>query len=122
MMATGSNHPAGASVLRHTLMGVALALLPGSCGPGDTAPAVTSRLVQISAASASMLERGYRVHQAKCAKCHSFENPARYPADTLTGRIMPEMARKSNLEPGDAQAVLAYLLAARQLPPPPASR
>jgi len=107
-------------VARRILAGVALvlALLPGSCGPSYHAPEVTTRLAAVSPAPASVLERGRLVYQAQCAKCHPFENPARYPAAALTGRIMPAMARKAKLVPGDAQAVLAYLLAARQLPEP----
>lgn len=106
-----------ARVLRHTLAGVAIALLAGSCGPGYTAPPVNAQLVKISRTPASMLERGYVIHQAKCAKCHPFENPANYQPDELTHDIMPTMARKSKLAPADEQAVLAYLLAARKLPP-----
>jgi len=64
-----------------------------------------------------MLERGHAVHQAKCAKCHPFENPAAYQPVDLANRIMPAMARKAKLDATDEQAVLAYLLAARQLPP-----
>lgn len=60
----------------------------------------------------------YQLHQAKYAKCHAFENLADYGADALTHEIMPVMARKSKLEPADAAAVLAYLLAVRKLPPP----
>ena len=34
----------------------------------------------------------------------------------MRSRIMPVMARKSNLDMADHRAVLAYLLAARELP------
>ena len=59
-----------------------------------------------------------RPHQAKCAKCHAFENPADYDADEWADEIMPKMAKKSKLSFADESAVLAYLLAARQMPPP----
>ena len=109
--------PVVARVIRHTLAGVAIALLPGSCGPGYMAPPVGPQLVKISRSPASLLERGYVVHQAKCAKCHPFENPANYQPEQLARDIMPVMARKSKLDAADAEAVLAYLLAARQIPP-----
>ena len=109
-------HPVVARVIRHTLAGVAIAVLPGSCGPGYIAPPVGRQILKISPAPASVLERGYIVHQAKCAKCHPFENPANYPVDKLKREIMPTMARKSKLTPADEQAVLAYLLAAREIP------
>lgn len=101
------------------LAGVALALLPGACSPAYLAPPVSPQLAALSPAAPSLLERGYQVHQAKCANCHPYENPARHPPATLTRKILPEMAHKAKLDPADQQAVLAYLLAARQLPPPP---
>ena len=104
--------------LRHSLAGVAVGLLVFSCAPSFSAPPVSPQLVKTSPAPQSRLERGYQVHQAKCAKCHAFENPADYGVEELTDEIMPVMARKSKLEPADADAVLAYLLAARKLPPP----
>ena len=104
--------------LRHSLAGVAVGLLVFSCAPSFSAPPVSPQLVKTSPAPQSRLERGYQLHQAKCAKCHAFENPADYGVEELTDEIMPVMARKSKLEPADADAVLAYLLAARKLPPP----
>lgn len=106
-----------ARIVRHALAGVAIALLPGSCSPGYMAPPVGPQLVKISRSPASLLERGYVVHQNKCAKCHPFENPADYEPDQLARDIMPAMARKSKLDTADADAVLAYLLAARQFAP-----
>jgi hypothetical protein len=104
-----------ASVLRHTLAGVAIVLLPGSCGPAYLAPPVTRELAQVSRVPKSLLERGYIIHQEKCAKCHPFEDPAKYEVAELTHEIMPEMRRKSKIDSADEQAVLAYLIAARQL-------
>ena len=113
----GANRSNMAAV-RHALAGAAVALLVFSCAPGYTAPPVSPQLVNTSPAPQSRLERGYQLHQAKCAKCHPFENPADYGVAELTDDIMPVMARKSKLEPADAQAVLAYLLAVRKVPSP----
>lgn len=99
------------------IAGGALLLLLGSCGPGYLAPPVSREMVKSSRAPQSQLERGLIVHQAACAKCHPFENPANYDVSRLTHEIMPEMARKSKLAPADEQAVLIYLLAARQHAP-----
>lgn len=110
------------SLLRKPALAVSvIALLQASCGPGYQVPAVTPQLVKIARAPQSRLERGYTVHQAKCAKCHSFENPADYGIDELKHEIMPKMARKAKLDMADQEAVLAYLLAARQIPPAPGS-
>ena len=103
------------------LLPVALAMVvvQASCGPGYQAPPVDTQLVKIARTSVSRLERGYVVHQAKCAKCHPFEDPADYEPAELRNEIMPEMARKSKIDMADEEAVLAYLLAARQLPREP---
>lgn len=110
--------PVVSRILRRTLVGVAIVLLPLSCGPAYIAPPVDPQLARISRAPVSLLERGYVIHQAKCAKCHPFENPANYSPEALTFDIMPVMARKSKIDQADKEAVTAYLLAARQLPPP----
>lgn len=105
--------------LRHLLIGGAVAALPSSCGPAYVAPPVTPQLRKLSVASSATLCRGYEVHQLKCAKCHSFQDPARHEVGELKARIIPEMARKSKLDAADEKALLDYLLAARQIPPPP---
>ena len=105
-------------VIRPLLTGVAVTLLICSCGPAYLAPPVTPKLVKVSRSPVSSLNRGYEVHQAKCAKCHSFQDPSDFEIEELTEEIMPDMARKSKLDPADEKAVLHYLLAARQVPPP----
>lgn len=94
--------------------GIALAQV--SCGPSYHAPPVTPDLVKATRVPVSELERGYQLHQMKCAKCHAFENPADYTPDELRHDVMPEMARKAKLGTVDEKAVLAYLLAARSVP------
>lgn len=96
------------------VVAVTLASLVLSCGSSYQTPVVTPQLAKNSSVPVSELERGYRIHQLKCAKCHTFENPTNYQVAELTHEIMPVMAKKAKLGPADAQAVLAYLLAARQ--------
>ena len=96
----------------------AVFLLVVSCGPSYMAPPVTPKLAKISPAPVTELERGFSIHQAKCAKCHSFENPADYTTNELSQEIIPKMARKAKLDVADEKAVLAYLLAARKIPMP----
>ena len=105
-------------IVRHLLAGVAVTLLASSCGPAYIAPPVTPRLAKLSKAPSPTLRRGYEVHQMKCAKCHTFQDPARHEVGELTAKIIPEMARKSKLDHADEKALLDYLLAARQIPPP----
>lgn len=84
-----------------------------SCGTAYVAPSVTPELVKASPSPKSKVERGYVIHQVKCAKCHLFEDPADYELNELKYEIMPVMARKAKLSDTDADAVLAYLIAAR---------
>jgi hypothetical protein len=105
---------------RHILAGVAVLALASSCGPSYQAPPVTGDLVRISRSSSELLERGYIVHQQKCAKCHAFENPAHYDEGELIEDIMPDMVEKSKLDAADEKAVLAYVLAVRRMPQPAA--
>lgn len=105
---------------RHILLCVVLALVV-SCGTSYIAPTVTPALMGLSSVPKSRLERGYDIHQLKCAKCHVFEDPRDYNADELEFDIMPEMARKSKLSDEDSKVVLEYLLAARNLPKEPSA-
>ena len=86
-----------------------------SCEASYMAPPVTPTLVKISSTSKSHLDMGYEIHQLKCAKCHAFEDPRNYDADELEFDIMPEINRKSKLNDEDGQAVIEYLLAARDI-------
>lgn len=102
---------------RLVLLGAAALLFSAGCTMvGYQSPPVSPAMRKYSKANSALLERGYVVHQAKCAKCHPFEDPARYTPDELRTEVMPPMARKSKLDAADEQAVLEYLLAARQLP------
>lgn len=108
--ATGCPH-------RHTLAGVAVAMAVASCAQSWNAPPVGAPLVSASQAPRSELQRGYEIHQANCARCHPFEDPANHDVTDLKEDIMPMMARKANLDRADKEAVLAYLLAARKVQP-----
>lgn len=107
--------PAARSHLHHLLAGGAILVLSGSCGPAYHPPPVTPQLVNLARAPLSEVANGYTVHQTNCAKCHAFEDPARHAPGKLTREIIPTMAAKAKLSQADARAVLAYLLAARQL-------
>jgi hypothetical protein len=105
-------------VVRVDLSVFVLLSLLGACAPGYLPPPVSPQLAKFSSEPTNELQRGHLIHQAKCAKCHAFENPADYDADEWADEIMPKMAKKSKLSFADESAVLAYLLAARQMPPP----
>ncbi len=101
------------------LAGIGITIMSGSCGPSYSTPQVTAQLARSSRSTVAELQRGHDVHQAKCAKCHEFQNPAAYDATELRREIMPAMARKAKLEAADEEAVTAYLLAVRNARPQP---
>jgi mono/diheme cytochrome c family protein len=116
-MSSSGLHPAVACIIRRTLGSAAIMLLAGSCAPSWNAPPVSAPLMAFSKAPVSEIERGYQIHQAQCAKCHPYEDPAHYDPVELADDIIPVMARKSKLGKADEEAVLAYLLAARRMTP-----
>ncbi len=96
------------------LTSAAGALLIVSCGQSYIAPPVAS-LPKGTASRTAQLERGYAIHQLKCAKCHAFEDPRKYGVNELRTDLMPVMVGKAKLSPADSDAVLAYVLAAREM-------
>ena len=99
---------------RHLFAGVAVLMLLWSCAPGFIPPPVSPQSAARAGAAPSHLASGYVIHQAKCANCHPFVNPSAYGAAQLTNEVVPRMARKSQLTATEQEAVLAYLLSARQ--------
>lgn len=77
------------------------------------APVVSQSMTQGTRFSVKYLQRGYDIHQAKCAKCHFYQDPAKHSVSELRDEIMPSMAKKSKLSDADGQAVLDYLIVAR---------
>jgi mono/diheme cytochrome c family protein len=106
----------GKSVRWAMLLGAFIPVV--SCGVSYLSPPVNPQMVEQSRHPKDVLQRGYVVHQQKCAKCHGYEDPANHEVEELTDEILPAMARKSKLGLADEQAVTAYLLAARQVPRP----
>lgn len=96
---------------RHLLAGVAILLLPVACGRGFAPPPVP--VGSRPAEEQARLELGHEVHQAKCATCHLFVDPASYDPADLRDEIIPMMGRKAGLSSAEKQAVLDYLLVVR---------
>ena len=96
-----------------TLMAV-LAL--AGCG----VPRVTPELVAIAqrsdpTASAPRLELARRLYVARCSTCHSLNLPRDYDAREWR-EWMRKMSRKAKLTGGQDGEILAFVLAARELP------
>jgi hypothetical protein len=95
---------------RYLPAGVAALLLPSACDSGYRPPQVPPQPATRSAATHASLTRGYSIHQAKCANCHTFQDPSKYSKVELKKNILPRMSRQAGLTDDEQDAVLAYLL------------
>ncbi|HEX3694819.1 MAG TPA: hypothetical protein VH374_05450 [Polyangia bacterium] len=98
-----------------------LGLLAGGCASLGGAPAPV--LNQTDAARLSQsgqpttvaeLGQGRALFVARCASCHALPQPADYATDKWP-RFVDEMAARAKLDGPEANAVLHYLLAARDV-------
>jgi mono/diheme cytochrome c family protein len=94
----------------HLLVAAAALMLPPSCNSGYSPPQVPPQPASQSAEAHASLLRGRSIHQAKCATCHAFEDPAKYSEGELTDHILPRMSRLAKLTDNEQDAVRAYLL------------
>ncbi len=91
------------------LLGLALA----GCVSLETSAPSVARLPR--GGSPGVLERGREIYVGQCTTCHSVQPVAKYSASEWPG-IAQDMSERSKLSAQDAQAILAYVLAARQMP------
>lgn len=95
---------------------LAAVLALAGCG----VPRVTPELVAIAqqrdpAASAERLEAARTLYVARCSSCHSLNLPRDYD-EREWGEWLPKMGRKAKLDRTQEGAIMAFLLAARELP------
>lgn len=100
-----THHPA------HWLPLIALAALMGGCVSMDTAaPRVETLAAGSGAAGRSHLEQGRTLYVTKCARCHAPE-PVRNYSAAKWAKILPEMIDDAKLNPVEADALKAYVIA-----------
>ena len=61
------------------------------------------------------LEAGRRLYGGRCGGCHALDAPTRFGPDRWRS-IVDEMAPRAKMTAPEKEALLAYLLAARDLP------
>ena len=54
------------------------------------------------------LASGRKLYVAKCARCHKFYDPAKYPTDEWAS-WMNKMSRKAKLQPDQRELLIRYL-------------
>lgn len=83
----------------------------------NLAPPVSPAMTARAGKPASTLEEGRRLYTGRCATCHTIDPVGKYTA-TRWREIIPEMADEAKLTPAERDALLTYLLAAREAPAP----
>ncbi len=93
---------------------VALLIAVAACSAVSTgAPVVTPAMSHASGASADKLTAGRRVFVSRCIECHTLpaineHTPAAWP------HIIARMSPRADLTAAERDALLSYILAARQ--------
>lgn len=95
---------------------MAAAVLAG-CAMPNLAPPVSPAMSARAGRPASILEQGRRLYTGRCATCHTIDPVGKHSALRWSG-IIAEMADEAKLTPTEKDAVLAYILAAREAPAP----
>ena len=93
-------------------MGVALA---GCATEPKTAALPSKEMSEMSGVSLEQLERGRHIYETDCSRCHV----PMLPGEASEGDwhvVVPGMAWNAGISREDEDAVLAYILAAKQMP------
>lgn len=101
------------------LIGSVFALI-AACTPaitdGGYGPMPDAEMARLSGRDLGQLQRGYQIYQRQCQQCHP--KPL-LPHEVTEGDwhiVVPGMAWNAGIDREDEEAVLQYLLAAREMP------
>lgn len=93
---------------------VALAGCQSTSSPA--APPVTAAMVKSGGrgqVNMAILSSGRSAFVSRCAACHALPKVNEYPRSEWPG-FVADMSKRSGLNPGQSEAVLAYILAAHE--------
>ncbi len=99
------------------LIALSALLLPGCESTPSNAPPISPALIRAGIrehADVHSLSKGRSLLLNRCIQCHALPETAKYPPARLR-QIVATMAGRANLNAGEREAVLNYLLAARSL-------
>jgi mono/diheme cytochrome c family protein len=82
----------------------------------STVPPVTPQMAATAGQPAALLEQGRRLYGGPCSACHAPYAPSAYSAEEWPS-IVSDMSERSKFTAPQHDAVLAYVLAARQAIP-----
>ena len=98
------------------LLAVAIAACAPAITGGGYGPVPDAEMARLSGRDIHQLEQGYVIYQKQCQQCHP--EPL-LPHEVSEGDwhiVVPGMAWNAGIGKEDEEAVLQYLLAARQMP------
>ena len=99
------------------LIALSALLLAGCESTPSNAPPISPALIRAGTrehADVQLLTEGRSLLLNRCIQCHALPETAKYRPDRLR-EIVATMAGRANLNTGQRDAVLKYLLAARSL-------
>jgi len=101
-----------------SLLGLA-AMLVAACAPHahttSDAPIPDKEMARLSGRSLSQLQRGHAIYMKQCSQCHT----PMMPDEVTEGDwhiVVPGMAWNAGIDREDEEAVLQYVIAAREIP------
>ena len=103
--------------MKHSSLHLLAAALLTGCAMPNLAPPVSPAMSARAGRPAGILEQGRRLYTGRCATCHAIDPVGKYSASRW-GEIVAEMADEAKLTPAEKDAVLTYILAARETPAP----
>jgi cytochrome c5 len=107
-----------ASISRWQILAlVCIAHLIGCESTSHAPPPVTSQMARVGTkqhVDLATLHEGRRLFVSRCIECHTLPTVSAHSAAEWP-RLIDEMAGRANLKPAERNAVLAYILAARDL-------
>ena len=87
-----------------------VALLFVGCETANYAPQITSGKKNVDL---QKFERGRQLFVHRCIECHTLPPIWKYSREDWP-QIVNDMSHRASLKPGDREAVIAYILAARR--------
>jgi hypothetical protein len=102
---------------RLSIIGLVLFFFAGCESTNDVPPPVTVRLAARighgQRVDVATLQQGRSLFVSRCIECHTLPRVSEHSASDWP-RLIDEMADRANLKPTERNAVVAYILAARQ--------
>lgn len=86
------------------------------CASQTVPPVPDQAMAASSRVKLATLTRGHQVYMSECTRCHEAWFPAEISGDDWHV-VVPGMAWNANISSSDEEALLAYLLAAREETP-----